>query len=59
MWPLIYPIETAAENIAALLTHGIPVVSGTTSWLEHKGCMDALAEKQEVGFLYASNFLSA
>jgi 4-hydroxy-tetrahydrodipicolinate reductase len=48
--------EAAAENIAALLTHGIPVVSGTTGWLEHKASMDALAEQHEVGFLYASNF---
>ena len=48
--------EAAAENIAALLTHGTPVVSGTTGWLEHKASVDALAEKHEVGFLYASNF---
>ena len=48
--------EAAAENIAALLTHGIPVVSGTTGWLEHKASMDVLAQQHKVGFLYASNF---
>lgn len=48
--------DAAEENIATLLTNGIPVVSGTTGWLKNKVAVDALAEKNKVGFLYASNF---
>ncbi len=48
--------EAALENITTLLTNSIPVVSGTTGWLEHKASVDALAEKYKIGFLHASNF---
>ena len=48
--------DAARENIMNLLELRIPVVSGTTGWLEHKGDADAAAQANQVGFLYASNF---
>lgn len=48
--------DAAWSNISALLSHRIPVVCGTTGWLARKSEADALAEKEQVGFLYASNF---
>ena len=48
--------DAAALNIKALLTQGISVVSGTTGWLDKKSSMDNIAELNDVGFLYASNF---
>ncbi|MDG1054888.1 MAG: 4-hydroxy-tetrahydrodipicolinate reductase [Schleiferiaceae bacterium] len=48
--------DAAAENITKLLTAGIPVVSGTTGWLEAKNMVDQVASAQEIGFVYASNF---
>ncbi len=48
--------ETAFENIQRCLTSGIPVVSGTTAWLEHYEEACALCEEQNGAFLYASNF---
>ena len=48
--------DAAAENITKLLTAGIPVVSGTTGWLEAKNMVDQVAFAQEIGFVYASNF---
>jgi len=48
--------DAARENIMNLLELRIPVVSGTTGWLEHKGDADAAAQANQVGFIYASNF---
>lgn len=48
--------DAAKENIMNLLELRIPVVSGTTGWLENKGDADAAAQANQVGFLYASNF---
>ena len=48
--------DAAAENITKLLTAGIPVVSGTTGWLEAKNMVDQVASAQEIGFVHASNF---
>ncbi|NVK49931.1 MAG: 4-hydroxy-tetrahydrodipicolinate reductase [Cyclobacteriaceae bacterium] len=48
--------EAAVQNISWCLNHGIPVVSGTTGWLEKKPLMDRLAEEKGTGFFYASNF---
>lgn len=48
--------ESALENITAILKAGIPVVSGTTGWLENKSKADAAALEGESAFLYASNF---
>lgn len=48
--------EAAYENIKGCLEHGVPVVSGTTGWLDRKGEIDAHCEKVGGAFLYASNF---
>ncbi|MDB0013097.1 4-hydroxy-tetrahydrodipicolinate reductase [Schleiferiaceae bacterium] len=48
--------DAAADNITKLLTAGIPVVSGTTGWLEAKNKVDDVAVSQAAGFVYASNF---
>lgn len=48
--------EAAFNNISNCLDHGVPVVSGTTGWLQHYD--KAVAHCQEKGgaFIYASNF---
>lgn len=48
--------ETAAENIKTCIDKKIPVVSGTTGWLEHKPAVDAYCKAQGGAFFYASNF---
>ena len=48
--------DAAANNIAELLTGGVPVVSGTTGWLDAKSEIDNIASSRSVGFIYASNF---
>lgn len=52
-----FSIPTAAtENISTCFNHNIPVVSGTTGWLEHYNDMTALCEEKNGAFLYGSNF---
>lgn len=46
----------AVDNISACLNNNIPVVSGTTGWLERYDEMISLCEKNKGAFLYASNF---
>jgi len=46
----------AVENITTCLETGIPVVSGTTGWLEQYDAMVALCKAQDGAFLYGSNF---
>jgi 4-hydroxy-tetrahydrodipicolinate reductase len=46
----------AVANISACLTNDIPVVSGTTGWLEQYHNIAALAEEKNGAFIYASNF---
>ena len=48
--------NAALANITNALNAGIPVVCGTTGWLDHKKEVDALCTKLEGAFLYASNF---
>lgn len=48
--------ESAYSNITQLLRLGVPIVCGTTGWLERKPEVEALAKELKVGFLYASNF---
>ena len=48
--------NAALANITNALNVGIPVVCGTTGWLDHKKEVDALCNKLEGEFLYASNF---
>ena len=48
--------EAAFENIRRCLEAGIPVVSGTTGWLEKYSEACQLCEQKGGAFLYASNF---
>jgi 4-hydroxy-tetrahydrodipicolinate reductase len=48
--------EAAPENVAYCLNSGISVVCGTTGWNDKLAEAKALAEKNHVGFLHASNF---
>lgn len=48
--------EAAPENIIRCLRNGVPVVSGTTGWLERFAEVSTLCEALGGAFLYASNF---
>lgn len=48
--------EAAVSNIKAALEQKIPVVSGTTGWLEKYEEVVTFCKTQQSGFLYASNF---
>ncbi len=46
----------AVTNISECLNNGIPVISGTTGWLEDYNKMVALCEEKNGAFIYGSNF---
>ena len=48
--------EVAFSNIKTCLENKIPVVCGTTGWLDQKEEVEQLAINQESAFLYGSNF---
>ncbi len=48
--------EGAAENIKKCIEAGVPVVCGTTGWLEKKDEVDALCKAKGSAFFYASNY---
>lgn len=48
--------NAALENISTCFENGIPVISGTTGWLEHYPKMVQLCDDKQGGFIYASNF---
>lgn len=48
--------ESAFENIATCLTKQIPVVSGTTGWLDKIEMANDLCRQNNSAFMYASNF---
>lgn len=48
--------EAAPDNISACLRMGIPVVSGTTGWLDRKPALDELCRQNNGAFFYASNY---
>jgi len=48
--------HSAKENILAVLDAGIPVLSGSTGWLEGRNEVDNYCTKRNGTFLYASNF---
>jgi len=48
--------EAAVNNISTCLKNKVPVVSGTTGWLEHYEEMTMLCKENDGAFLYASNF---
>ncbi len=47
---------SAVANISECLNYGVPVVSGTTGWLEEYPKMVALCENKNGSFIYGSNF---
>jgi 4-hydroxy-tetrahydrodipicolinate reductase len=48
--------ESAVQNYLKCFKAGVPVVSGTTGWLEQLPNVIEACEKADTGFLYASNF---
>ena len=48
--------EAAVPNISSCINNGVPVISGTTGWLDQYDEMVALCEEKGSAFLYASNF---
>lgn len=48
--------EAAFENIKVCLENKIPVVCGTTGWLERKPEIENIAKANDTAFLYGSNF---
>lgn len=48
--------SAAVSNITECLNLGIPVVSGTTGWLDDYSKMRALCEDKKGAFIYGSNF---
>ena len=48
--------DAAFENVSYCLNHNIPVVSGTTGWLDKKDEIDELCSNNNGAFFYASNF---
>ena len=48
--------EGAADNIKKCIEAGVPVVCGTTGWLDKKEEIDALCIEKGSAFFYASNY---
>lgn len=48
--------ESAFNNIETLIQNKVPVVSGTTGWLDKKPTIEKLCIEKEGAFFYASNF---
>lgn len=48
--------DAAVSNISESLNKGVPVISGTTGWLENYPEMVKLCEQKNTAFLYGSNF---
>ena len=52
-----FSIPTSAfNNISNCINNNIPVISGTTGWLEKHDSIVALCKQQKGAFIYASNF---
>ncbi len=47
---------SAYENITACIHQGIPIVSGTTGWLDRQADIEALCGERNGAFFYASNY---
>ncbi|HET8737225.1 MAG TPA: dihydrodipicolinate reductase C-terminal domain-containing protein [Pricia sp.] len=48
--------DAAFDNISGCLRHGVPVICGTTGWLDKYDDASALCEKEKGAFIHASNF---
>jgi 4-hydroxy-tetrahydrodipicolinate reductase len=47
---------TAVNHITECFNTNIPVICGTTGWLEHYNAIEALCKQKNGSFIYASNF---
>lgn len=47
---------SAVENITQCFEHNVPVISGTTGWLDEYDNVIELCKKKEGAFIYASNY---
>lgn len=48
--------DSAVQNIKKCIEKGIPVVSGTTGWLDKKPEIEKLTKEKQGAFFYASNY---
>ena len=48
--------EAAVDNIKWAIERGIPIVSGTTGWLDQKPALEQLTLANNGAFFYASNY---
>ena len=48
--------DAAFKNISNCINHNVPVISGTTGWLENYKDAVALCEEKKGAFIYASNY---
>lgn len=48
--------ESAISNLTACFEAGVPVVCGTTGWLQEKAYIEKVCKEFNGGFIYASNF---
>ena len=48
--------ETAFDNISNCFDYNVPVVSGTTGWLDQMNVLQERIKKENQSFLYGSNF---
>ncbi|HEU4496940.1 MAG TPA: 4-hydroxy-tetrahydrodipicolinate reductase [Flavobacterium sp.] len=48
--------DAAVANISACLNSNIPVISGTTGWLDDYGKIVSLCDEKQGAFIYGSNF---
>ncbi len=46
----------AFQNISNCINNGVPVISGTTGWLEHFDKAVSMCHEKQGAFIYASNF---
>lgn len=48
--------QSAVDNYIKCFENNIPVISGTTGWLDRRKEIDEICKKNNGGFFYASNF---
>jgi 4-hydroxy-tetrahydrodipicolinate reductase len=48
--------SSAVDNITNCLDNSVPIISGTTGWLDHFEDMKKLCSDQKGAFIYASNY---
>ena len=48
--------ESAFDNIRFCLENGVPIISGTTGWLDNYQEAVSICKKENGAFIYASNF---